>query len=130
MPGSTGVKSWMERAQHFTGLAASLFILVGGTYAAFQAITGGFRPALQVDVDTLSQGVIRVQQDVTAIKTVIDKMPRPSDYLTQQQHLERLDTRADAIGDRLTQDEIKAADVAARVNRLENGTNTAVRNPR
>lgn len=130
MAATNGLSSLLGRARDAAGTAASMVILVGGTYAGIQAMTGGFRPALQVDVDTLAQNITRVQQDTTAIKAIIDKMPRPSDYLVQQQHLERLDTRADQFGDRLTKDEISAADVAARVTRLESGTNTPIRQPR
>lgn len=118
------------RAREAMQAVSSLFVVLGGIYAVSTALTGGFTPQTQVAASELKSQVVDVQKTVNDIKARVDQLPRPSDYVDTQTHLARIDATFGAVGDRLTHDEIAAAETATQVKRLIDGTNAPLRSPR
>src|SRR6185312_15289531 len=93
-------------------------------------LAGGLRPQTQVAVEELNTQIGQVQTAISQLKDRIDAMPRVADFAAHEAHLSRIDGQIAAMGDRMTADEIKAADVAAQVKALHNGTAAPIRIPR
>ena len=111
-------------------LAGAAIVVFGAVAGGIAWLAGGLRPQTQVAVEELNTQIGQVQTAISQLKDRIDNMPRVTDFAAHEAHLSRIDGQIAAMGDRMTADEIKAADVAAQVNALRSGTAAPIRVPR
>lgn len=93
-------------------LAIALVTPIGG---GLIWMTGGFTPQQQVVAADLRRNVDELKSGVTEIKTIIQSMPRPSDFVDVQRHLSAIDARFDDVNKRITADEIDQATTRAQL---------------
>jgi hypothetical protein len=111
---------WDQLAK-LAAIGGFLVLLAGGTWAIVSGAFGGVQLGYQVRSTQIAETVAELQSVVKQLKDQIAQMPRPSDYLAQGQHLDRIDGRLDELGSRMTRDEIGTAADHARIDRLEAG---------
>jgi hypothetical protein len=111
-------------------LAGAAIVVIGALGGGVAWMAGGLRPQTQVAVDELNVQMGQIQTAISQLKDRIDAMPRVTDFAAHEAHLSHIDGQIAAMGDRMTADEIKAADVAAQVNALRTGTAAPIRVPR
>src|SRR6185437_2458335 len=128
--GATHPASVLTQVKEAVLLTGALIVVLGALGGGVAWMAGGLRPETQVAVDELKAQIGALQASVAQIKDRIDAMPRVADFAAHEAHLSRIDGQIAAMGDRMTADEIKAADVAAQVKALHNGTAAPIRIPR
>ena len=109
---------------------ASVLVVVGALSTGIALATGGIKFGNTTAVEELTNKVNTVQRTVDEMKNSLNLMPRPSDYAGQQLHLDHLDTSVTTLTERVARDENGAAVVKDRVDRLWDGTQAPIRNPR
>lgn len=111
-------------------LAGAAIVVMATLAGGVTWLAGGLRPGSQVAVEELKAQMTQLQGAISQLKDRIDAMPRVTDFAAHEAHLSHIDGQIAAMGDRMTADEIKAADVAAQVNALRAGTAAPIRTPR
>ena len=135
------VGGWWERAKEivtFLGGLIAVLVFLGGIAAW---CFGGLKWQSQIDLDAFKQQLTNIQQAQAAqaqqnqasqdrIIARLDALPRPSDYANQEAHLSHLDGAVQALGDRMTADEVATARFSAKLDALTAGGAAGMRNPR
>ena len=135
------VGGWWEKSKEivtFLGGLIAVLVFVGGILAW---CFGGLKLQSQIDLEAFKTQLNNIQQAQATqaqqnqasqerIIGRLDALPRPSDYANQEAHLSHLDAAVQALGDRMTADEVATARIAAKLDALSAGGAAGVRNPR
>jgi hypothetical protein len=129
--------AWLDGAGKVAAIISGALTSAGAVCAVLIWMSGGFEPGTKVMADTLKAQITDLQGQIKGLNGTmkglqdrIDAMPRAADMAAQAERVSRLEGVMSAFGDRLGRDEVDAARVSTRVDRLEAGSGAAVRLPR